>query len=132
MSHRHRFALAAVLTIAVGALSTFPAHAGTLATAALFTGTGDDVVCMLSNISAAPLSNVSVEMKDGSGGPVAATLSSTDCTNNLPAGASCFLNKTLSGAQRARCEFKFQGTTARARGVLVLDDGVRVSTLDAD
>ena len=42
------------------ALAATPALAGTLATAALFTGDGDDVVCMLSNVSGAPLTNVQV------------------------------------------------------------------------
>jgi hypothetical protein len=134
MSTRQSSALMSALAVAAiaSSVATPVAHAGTLATAALFTGNGDDAVCMLSNVTAAPLTNVSVKMKDGSGGEVGATLSSTDCAPTLSAGESCFLNKTLAGAQRVRCEFTFQGTSARARGVFVLDDGVRVATLDAD
>ena len=113
------------------ALAATPALAGTLATAALFTGDGDDVVCMLSNVSGAPLTNVQVDVKDGAGGTAAATLSSIDCTGTLAAGASCFLNKTLAGGQRVRCEFSFSGKASRARGAMVVDSGTRTLALEA-
>ena len=115
----------------VAVLAASPATAGTLATSAVFSGNGDDVVCMLSNVSAKPLTGVAVSVKGATGGTPAATLSSTDCTPTLAAGASCFLNRTLSGADRVRCEFSFAGAARRARGSMVLDDGSRVFVLDA-
>jgi hypothetical protein len=123
----------AILSFALAtALAATPAVAGTLATSAVFTGDGDDVVCMLSNVSGAPLEDVSVEVRDGTGLVAAATLSSTDCASPLAAGASCFVNKTLSGAQRVRCEFSFQGLPKRARANMTVDDGTRVIALPAD
>ena len=113
------------------ALAATPALAGTLATAALFTGDGDDVVCMLSNVSGAPLTNVQVDVKDGAGGTASATLSLIDCTGTLAAGASCFLNKTLAGGQRVRCEFSFSGKASRSRGAMVVDSGTRTLALEA-
>ena len=112
-------------------LACAPVQAGTLATSALFSGNGDDLVCMLSNVGTTPLANVVVAVKGATGGTPAATLSSTDCGATLAPGASCFVNRTLAGADRVRCEFSFNGNAKRARGSLSLDDGTRLVVLDA-
>src|SRR5690606_25148202 len=57
-------------------LACAPVQAGTLATSALFSGNGDDLVCMLSNVGTTPLANVVVAVKGATGGTPAATLSS--------------------------------------------------------
>jgi hypothetical protein len=122
-----------IASLGLGALFLMPsaAIAGKLATGAVFSGTGDDLVCMLSNVGGDPLGSVNVQAKDGAGATVDATTSSTDCAATLAAGASCFLAKTLDGSQRVRCEFRFDGDKIKARGVMVLDDGTHVLTLDA-
>ena len=45
-------------------LACAPVQAGTLATSALFSGNGDDLVCMLSNVGTTPLANIVVPIGD--------------------------------------------------------------------
>jgi hypothetical protein len=96
-----------------------PAHAGTLATPSVFTGTGTDFVdCTAVNVGESPIASLTVRLFPRPGG---AEGEEKTCVNVVP-GDICFTAVDVPPFDVGHCKVIFTGSKRNVRGSISLGD----------